>query len=309
MRRIFLLAVCLLCIQTGKSCDFCNCYLGLNPGYNNNSIGIRWKNSHTFLQGATQGLRISHIEHGSESEPLVGDWNEYENELELYGRYYPHPKVQLMFTMPYLSNTITYTSEREHLNAFGDLFLQGFYQLANTRATDSTQTRHRLFGGGGIKFPTGKSSGTASMEVPMAHHLLPGTGSTDYLASLSYIGKKQLIGWNVDASYKFNGSSSTGYHYGNTLNLSGSGFYTFLSGKVALYPHIGSAYESGLQDSFNGETVRSSGGATTWGTAGCDLYFGSFAIANQIRLPLLMHIPEGTPEDHLQLALSFSYNF
>jgi hypothetical protein len=308
MKAKWLVAVCMLCVQTGFSCDMCNYYLGLNPGYNNNSVGLRWKYRHAFLAGSGAPLKIQHLEHDA-GEPMTSDLNVYHNDIELFGRIYPHPKVQLLLNIPFSYNVMTYGSQTESMNAPGDITGQAFYQVANTMPMDSLQTRHRLFVGGGIKFPTGKSSGASEIDIPMAHHLLPGTGSTDYLVAVNYIGKKSFFGWNVDANYKMNGSSSSGYRYGNAVNITGSVFYEWKKDDLTFFPHIGTSFEQGDKDDFNGETVSASGGTMLWASAGFDVYYGKFALGNDIRLPLSSNLSEGMPVDKEIFVLSLSYNF
>jgi len=45
-----------------------------------------------------------------------------------------------------------------------------------------------MFVGGGVKLPAGKYEMDMALEMPFSHHLIPGAGSTDVLASLQYIG-------------------------------------------------------------------------------------------------------------------------
>jgi hypothetical protein len=286
----------------------CNCYLGLNPGYNNNAAGIRWKYRHAFLGSNTSSLKTLHLEH-DHGAPMAGNLDEYHYDLEFFGRYYPHPKLQLMINLPYRFTTMTYAGESESMDAFGDLTTLAYYQIANTMTTDSLQTRHRLFAGGGVKFPTGKSSGAKDIDIPMSHHLLPGTGSTDFLAGISYIGKKNRFGWNLDANYKVNGSSASGYRYGNTFNATGTLFYELKSSGLIMLPHAGSAFEQGNKDDFNGEVVSASGGTMVWASAGFDIYYGKFAFGNDFRLPLLSNMAEGMPVDQEIVIISLSYNF
>lgn len=308
MKWKLVMSMCMLCVQFGWSCDMCNCYLGLNPGYNNNSAGLRWKFRHAEMKAGASALRTEHLEHDHGSS-MAYDLDEYHNDLELFARYYPIPKLQVLLNMPYSMTQMTYGSESESMNAFGDLTVQAMYQLANTMPMDSNQARHRFFAGGGVKFPTGKSSGLPETDIPMSHHLLPGTGSTDFLAAMSYIGRKNNLGWNIDASYKMNGTGSEEYRYGNTINFTGNLFYDWQVSDFTLYPHTGLAFENGDMDTYQEEELSNTGGSMTWISGGVDIYFGKVAFANEVRLPVYENMAEGMSVDKLILVASVSYNF
>jgi hypothetical protein len=309
MKSIYSVLIFLFFSYPALSCDFCNCYLGLDPGFNKNTIGIRnsWRTAEWTPFSSTQ--RSAHTDHGTGEEGSGSKLDESFVTMELYVKYAPVSKLRLIMTLPYTFNTIEYKSDVESRNAMSDMTLMALYQLFNSMPVDSHGVRHRIFVGPGVKFPTGKSEGASDVEIPLSHHLYSGTGSTDYLLNVSYIGKVKKLGWNVDASYKFNGESATDYRYGNTLNVIPRVFYEIGLGQVKLYPHIGGAYEMGDEDEFKGETWPETGGSTVWGSAGADAYYGSFSVTTDFRLPIAHDLGAQVPEDKFWLFTSLNFNF
>ena len=290
-----------------NACDFCNCYLGLDPGYNKNTIGLRnnWRTAQWTSESSHH--RIMHGGVGTEgSESIL-----YESLVttEVFVKYSPLPKLRLFATLPFTINTLEYEDETESRSALSDLSMIAMYQLANTMAHDSTGVRHRLFAGAGVKFPTGKSEDDTEVDIPMAHHLYSGTGSTDYIFCLSYIGKMQKLGWNVDASYKLNGESNNHYRYGNTFNLTPRLFYDIKLKSGSLIPHAGAAYEMGVEDEYKDVEQEGTGGDTWYASAGIDFYIGKISITTDYRLPVYHDMGEQMPEDKSWLFTSINFHF
>lgn len=289
-----------------SACDFCNCYLGLDPGYNKNTIGIRnsWKTTEW-----TSMVSAHRVAHGSDEVTTGSTLTESFVNTELFVKYSPITKLRLFLTVPYAINTLTYEGVSETGMAFSDMTLMGMYQLFNTLPHDSLGVRHRIFVGGGVKFPTGKSESDEEVDIPMSEDLYSGTGSTDYLFSLSYIGKYKKLGWNLDGSYKLNGESKNHYRYGNTFNLTPRIFYELGKKSVKLFPHIGAAYEMGVEDEYKDVTREETGGSVVCGSAGIDAYFGIFSVTTDFRLPIHHDMGAMMPEDQMQLFTSLNIHF
>lgn len=312
MKKIFLLTtiIFLSVFNVAPACDFCNCYLGLDPGYNKNTVGIRGQYRYaTHMMPVTGSMKLTHGEHevpaGTPMEELQAEFTRF----DLHARVYPLQKLQVIATVPFHMNTLTFMDQQESRSSVGDLTVLGMYQLFNTMPTDSLSVRHRIFAGGGVKFPTGKSEGASDADVPMSHHLYNGTGSTDYMVNLSYIGKFKKLGWNADVSYKFNGESANDYKYGNTFNAVPRLFYELSLKSVKFLPHIGAAFEMGDRDSYLDNEVEETGGSVLWGTAGVDFYFGSFSLTSDVRLPAMQDLGESLPEDKIWLFSSLNFHF
>lgn len=313
MKKIFFLSLIILIssFNLSSACDFCNGYLGLDPGYNKNTVGIRGQYRYATHMMPASGSSMK-LTHGGDDnisgvpmEELQADFTRF----DLHARVYPLQKLQVIATLPFHMNTLTFMDKQESRNSVGDITLIGMYQLFNTMPPDSVGIKHRIFAGGGVKLPTGKSEGASDADVPMSHHLYNGTGSTDYLINVSYIGKFSKFGWNADISYKFNGESANDYKYGNTFNAVPRLFYELNLRSVKFLPHIGGAFELGDHDSFLNRQVDETGGSVMWGTAGLDFYFGSFSLTSDVRLPVVSDVGASLPEDKIWFFGSFNYHF
>lgn len=299
----------LITFSPAVACDFCNCYLGLNPGYNKNTVGLRYSYRTAEIDIKSPNLRTTHLDHGTTSVAYSGMLKEWFQTTELYARIYPTPKVQLVATMPYSFNILEYNQETISEKSFDDLSVLAFYQIANTIPDDSLTVRHRLFAGAGIKVPTGKYKGDEVADFPMSDHLFSGTGSYDWMLAVSYIGKYNRLGWNADASVKVNGKNSEEYRYGNTLNINPGVFYEVDIHNVKLFPHSGVVFEGGKKDELDGVDQDGTGGYSMFGAVGVDAYYGAFSVSTDCRMPFYHNLSENTPEDGVSLYLSLNVHF
>jgi hypothetical protein len=307
MKKLFLIYSISLLPLTLAACDFCNCYLGLDPGFNKNTIGLRFNYKLSTIDlPELAGLKLAHG--GADAEGMT---TLYQRSLgtELYARIYPTPKLQLMAILPFQYNTIEFGSHNETGEGPGDLVILGYYQIYNTMPADSDQVRHRIFGGLGAKFPTGKSSGASDINIPFAYDLYEGTGSTDYIVAASYIGKKNQLGWRLDANYKINGESSNEYRFGNSVNTTAQIFYEKKLKSISIIPHAGASLENGSKDEYLGKSQEETGGSVLWGSAGADLYVRKFSVTTDLRLPFSHNTSELLPESKYWFFTSLNFHF
>jgi hypothetical protein len=292
------------------ACDFCNCYLGLDPGYNKNTVGIRSNFRYaTHMIPSSGSMKLMHGDHGDGTSGAEERMDGYFAGFDLFARVYPIKKLQVIATIPFQVNTLMFEDKEESRSALSDLTVMALYQIANTMPSDSLSCRHRVFAGGGVKFPSGKSSGASDADIPMAHHLYSGTGSTDLIAAVSYIGKYRKFGWNADVSYKFNGESANDYRYGNTFNAGPRIFYEVAVKSVRLLPHIGSAFEYGDHDQYRDNKLENTGGSVLWGTAGADVYLGKFSLTTDVRIPVVMDLGSSVMENRYWVFSSINFHF
>src|SRR6185436_18249080 len=178
------------------SCDYCNFYLGLNPQYKKNTIGIRYHfMNYTGTHESDEELR--------ELGLTKNDFWERRSRAELHGQWYATGKLKFVFSAPYVINsegTHAEPIEHSHSNSgsgeeghhdaetiygIGDPLLLANYQLFNTTG-DSMQFSQRLFAGGGVKFPLGKWKLEDGAEAHERVHQ-PGTGSWDFILNAEYL--------------------------------------------------------------------------------------------------------------------------
>ncbi len=305
----FVTALIVFSSFTLSACDFCNCYLGLNPGYNKNTIGFRSSLRYASLYIPAQNLRVTHLGNDTPAPIIGGTLDEAFASFDLFARIYPVAKLQVIADLPYTINTLAYDGMSSTRSAFGDFTIMALYQIVNTRAVDSTSVRHRVFAGGGVKFPTGKYIAPSEVTIPMSDHLYSGTGSTDFIFAASYIGKYQKWGWNADVSYKVNSKNNSDYKFGNTTNLNPRLFYEVNAKTLKIYPHLGAAFEAGEKDEDNGIKQNATGGNLIWGTAGIDFYYDSISLSTDARMPISHNLPDGMPIDKSLLMVSLNIHF
>src|SRR3569832_397602 len=90
-----LIFILILCSSRVFACDFCNCYLGLNPHYKKNTFGIRYH--HMYYNGTHMSN-----EELQEMDLSKGDFLEARTNIELHGQWYPVQKLQFTYSLPYL---------------------------------------------------------------------------------------------------------------------------------------------------------------------------------------------------------------
>ena|SRR5687768_6544835 len=151
MKSIYSVLLILIFSYPSIACDFCNCYLGLDPGFNKNTIGIRnsWRTAEWVPFNSAQ--RSAHTDHGTGEEGSGSKLDESFVTMELYVKYAPVSKLRLIMTLPYTFNTLEYKSTVESRHAMSDMTLMALYQLYNSMPDDSLSVRHRIFAGPGVK--------------------------------------------------------------------------------------------------------------------------------------------------------------
>ena len=97
MKRLFLLAIIIFSAYLLNACDFGSCYPGLNPHYKKNSIGLRYH--YMSYHGTHHDLS----EFGDATLSKNVFWEKRSN-IELHGQWYPAPRLQLIFSLPYINN-------------------------------------------------------------------------------------------------------------------------------------------------------------------------------------------------------------
>lgn len=276
-------------ISSAHACDVCGCsasnqYLGLLPKANISFISLQYQYAH--LESNHPSLFSNRPnEHG----------HDYYNTAQLWGRYAVNQHLQLFAFVPYRYNIQRTDSAVFKGSGIGDVSV-----LANTvliRQDDaSSRWQHQLFGGGGIKLPTGKYAGITAMDRLGLPNMQPGTGSWDFIVNANYTVKKASFGVNADGSYTITTPSSEHYKYGNKLNTGVLGFYSFELGKWSIVPQAGLRYEYSLHDYDNYERKwlnEQSGGYMSFATMGVQCYLKRAGARLTYQLPVSQNYSTG----------------
>lgn len=251
--------------QTSKACDVCGCgiggyYLGILPQYQKHLLGVRYRQQQ-FKSFFGEDL-FGENQEGFSTETF--------QTTEIWGRFYPLPKLQLLAYVPFqFLERKSPNAPSETLNGLGDVTLLALWEAVTTNNPER-KLQHKLLLGGGAMLPTGKSTFSSEGETNPNFQL--GTGSLDGSLQLVYIVRYKMMGINADASYRFNGKNDDDYRFGNRYNLSVSGFHLFEAKSWAFMPSVGLAAEWAEKDE-SGEFFRSqTGGKAVMSHLGLDVY-------------------------------------
>jgi len=289
--------------ETG--CDLCGCFMGLDPNYSDNQIGVRYSSFNFF--GADGELIVPESEPQTDHEIEPGvEYAEYYRNIELFGRYYITPKIRLFFNIPFSFNEI----DKLQLNGMGDAKVFAQYQLYNTDMVRETNFWQRFFMGAGVKIPTGVYNKQLVYGI-IDPHFQPGTGAFDLLLSASHLMKfeKPGIGFGTDIFYTVNGENKNGYRFANQFNVTFSGFYQFEATDFTFIPHAGIYFETAERDTQDDVSVNSSGGTAFFGTGGLDLYYTNYSLNFTIQLPITQNLYGLQPQNDLRFFIGTSYSF
>ncbi|MCB9235990.1 MAG: hypothetical protein H6581_30365 [Bacteroidia bacterium] len=275
--KIKILALLALLTFTGfqtRACDICSFYFGLNPNYNLNQIGLRYR--YRSISGShDHGGGIQH----TSREVFQG--------IDLMGRYCPSPKVRLWGLLP-LNRNQSNDSQSEPVvyQGLGDLILGGDFQLFQILATDSGKATHRLFWRGGSSLPTG-SFRQLDQWGSLDHTLQPGTGAFGLFTGANYLVGIGKFGLNALVTGRYFTPNAHHFRFGERLNLDLTLRYVINSesGGQVFYPLVGLFSEWAAPDHLLGFEYPGSGGIYAAGKAGFELYLGKFSLTGTAQIP------------------------
>jgi hypothetical protein len=289
-----LAAVGVLCLPfSANACDICGC-----SGGGSNSLGLLSLTSRHFVGFKVQTQAFYSDAHGSEPNST-----ELFSSIDLWGRWQPHRRIQIIGSLPYLSNQRQFdTGKTLKINGLGDAAVMGYYTvLSNFR-----RMNHTLQIGTGLKIPTGKSTLLTSNpeDTPIPPAFQPGTGSTDVQVAALYAFRLGKWGGSTDATYRFAGKNAADYHFGNRLNASIRGFYRITKGKTTAVPYLAGLIDWRDQDATGGVRESDTGGWATFGMLGVEVFSGKIAINIGCQLPVASKMSNGrvTPQTRLNAS-------
>ncbi len=304
MRKGFILIALLIWAGILSACDFCNCYLGLNPHYKKNTFGVRY---HNFF------YRGSHMSDAELAEMNVSanDFLEKRTELEMYGQWYPVQKLQLIYSIPYVSSNeymSGHEDDAEKTSGIGDPVVLAHYQIFNRTESDSSYYSQRMFAGGGVKLPLGKWKLEPDAEPNERIHM-PGTGSWDFLLSAVYLGKYKRTGLNVNVTYLLTTSNGQQFQFANRFNANATTYYQCKIKNTMLYPGLGAYLEQAGRDVNGSSVLENSGGKILFAHAGLDVYWTKISVNAALQLPVVQSLNENQPELKYRFVAGVSYVF
>lgn len=303
-KRFFLLLLVIFAsANDSQSCDICGCgagnyYFGMMPQFNKNFVGIRYRFS-SFQ---------SHI--GLSASGLFETKERFQS-TEIWARYYPHPKIQLLAFIPYSFNSQTDNTTTRYLDGLNDIVIMGNYNIFRTPQDTIVRVfKHNLLIGGGVKLPTGKHTYTETDLSQVANpNFQLGTGSVDFLLNLAYTIRHKRFGLNADLTCKINTKNNQDYKFGNRVTSNVSLFYIQKIKKFGVMPHVGIYMENSMEDIRQKDTVIDTGGYFVSNTSGLELYYNRFSIGVNYQIPLKQVLANGHIKGEQRGGAHISYVF
>ena len=292
MKKIALICLLFISIST-IACDGCNVFVNFSPNDYKNRISIFTRNRMMIGEYNMFGQMIltKHASHGNDPSFWNKQVVEQYNTIELRGNFYLNEVWKTTLILPIINNHQTVGSNSRFIvNGVADPIIMESYQLYNSFKTNKTKFKHRLEVGAGIKIPLGKINKTYINGTPNLD-LQPGTGSFDYIGSLTYVTKYKRVGLYSNINYKINGYNNEAYRYGNTLNSTFNMFYQTKGEKLSFTPSVGVYVEKMAFDknkyAQNSEITKivykDTGGKVLFANVGLKMYTGRFTLTSEFQ--------------------------
>ncbi|KAA6440957.1 hypothetical protein FEM33_04625 [Dyadobacter flavalbus] len=280
----------LLISRSSFACDACGCsnsgsYFGLMPQSNKSLLGIRYSQLNFTTHPESHVLRTQ----------------ETFNVTEIYARFFPVKRVQVMAFLPYRFARQVTTSETKKQNGISDATILMNYNVINTFMDTETASdfTHTLLIGGGIKLPTGKFRYDENLLTEVANaNFQSGTGSTDFILNAFYTVNKGQWGLSMNVSRKFNTANSEDYRFGNQLYGTVDLYRSFELGKISVTPNVGLYGEKSELGTRDGKKVLETGGTMLNGTIGVTLFANRWTLGISAQKPVAQDLSAGFVKAH-----------
>lgn len=302
MKRLFiaLMGWALLLPSVARACDICGCSssaqtLSLLPMVQRHLVGTRW-------QG--QGYRT--VPHGS-----APNSREHFHSFDIWGRWMPHPRWQVMAFVPYQYNLRQFDDgTRQHVKGLGDVSLLVQFSIFDSYRPMSGRWRHAFQVGAGLKLPSGDFRRKAPMnglETTLPPALQPGTGSTDGLLSALYVASIRRWGASVDGSLRLTGKNCDGYRFGSRAGGAVRFFHVNNWQRITWTPYLGAQWDHRDADFLQGRQQSETGGWVVLANAGVEVFARNVAFGLTWSQPLAHHLSDGfvTPGSRLSVSVTF----
>lgn len=292
LRSVAVVAALVYSAGTVQACDICGCAggnssMGLLPLLQRHFIGARW-----------QQQAFATVPHGSGQTSV-----ERFSTIDLWGRWQPHRRIQLIGVLPYASNRREYADGSFlSANGIGDLSLSAHYSLLDPRKQGVRPWAHTLQVGLGVQLPTGDASRTDEESQLLHANLQPGTGITAPFVGVMYALRRGQWGSSVEATFRKGGENDAAYTFGHRMSAQWRVFRKITAGAVTFLPQTGLMADVRQKDRDDGSLLAESGGKGLFATAGADMMFRSFMLGVTAQLPVYNHFAKGyvTPRPRLQ---------
>lgn len=295
MQRLILTCVLMIHSYAMNACDICGCSVmsgspGILPKFRSHLIGYR-----------TSMRQFDNAHPPSIINPEGSKSSNYYTTHELWGRWYPHNKLQIFAGLPYNDYRLTENNHTKHISGFGDATLLLNYLLINTGDTGGQKFKHLLTLGLGAKFNTGKFDANEIAGFQL------GSGTKDYQAYLSYTARLGQIGALSEINLRYMGINPNQYNFGDKLFFAQKMFYWVKLGQSSILPHLGYFYEKSGVDKAKGIVQDYTGGTSHLLGCGADLYISDFNLGFNIYKPVYQNVGDGMLSESPRLQFNLIY--
>lgn len=216
MRQLLITALLLINSLNSNACDVCGCAINTSgneviPGVFQNYLGMRANVRHFESQhyGLLGGTTLS---------------KEWFHTTEVYGRYSPHRRIQLIGFLPY-NAVFKHEEDQWHTShGVGDARLKVNLLLVDHKDSANDEVLS-VFLGNTIKVPSGRYDFVDEESAAFRRSMLPGTGTWDYTISTDLIYRRNNLGGIISGAYSLRGTNSLNYDFGNVFSGQASVFY------------------------------------------------------------------------------------
>jgi hypothetical protein len=286
------MAVVLMCCAKANACDIC--------GSSANNY-----NPFLFPHLAKSFIGISYLRRQyrirNEDESIT---NQAVFNYALFAKIHAAKRVQLSVQVPFQKNRST-GSSIEHLSGPGDISVTGGWIAWNKLSSNNRQT---VIVGGGIKLPVGRHfPGNSKGLSDQVFNI--GSGSVDYLAYGAYKAGFRKWFYNFSASYKYNTANSSGFRYGDNLDISLLAGKRVDLSKIALSPYLQCSWQKQMQHAVSHILNPNSGSDVLQFIAGADVNTKNLTAGISLQLPAFQEIAGGQISIKPGFAAHIAYNF
>lgn len=222
-------------------CDICGCgtsqaYIGLQPGFQKNHIGLRYRQSrltnHLGQQGARTYLSTEEQYHLAELSASVS----------------LHKKWRATAVIPLAFMQQKRVHETRQVQGLADAWLGIQYRWISRQWQDKQNRLWRLDGWMGLsgKLPTGRyrpNMGTGAID-----NFQLGTGSVDgqWMALIDL--RRNDAGIAISPMVRVNGANGLAYRYGSRASVLVQAYYKWRLGAASISPNAGFQYDVNGED-------------------------------------------------------------
>lgn len=235
-------------------------------------------------------LTIRHLNQQYRSkETLFNDspWSKEDfNTIQFMGWVSIHEKIKVMAIIPYNFLNRFSTSQNTKLQGIGDISITGIYQILNLNPNDNSH--HLLFGGLGVKLPSGTFDTELSGSINPGFQL--GTGSLDYSFLTEYQLKYKKFTWQTLVNYLLKTENKNDFKFGNQLNINAALMYHCEINSLMISPQLGYAYEHNQQNVDFGVAIPRSQGYAHMIRSGFEIKHKNWLLGTQYFIPVSQNL-------------------